>query len=229
MKKIKLFCYPWSGGNGALFFKYSKLLGENFEVVPADIEIDENKSFKENIVIAAEKVIDQLENSDKLILFGHSMGAVVSFEVAKVLADRINSDRMGLVISGMLPPTRELLGQLDSNLTCESAKKYSSELGMGNLDMLPDSFLNAVIEKMNKDNRFLKGYESCGNPKLSSHAAILYSEQELEMGNPEAWSEMFDGNVEYITVTGKHFYLTEDFTPVSDAIKNIEKELMKGR
>lgn len=46
MKKIKLFCYPWSGGNGALFFKYSKLLGENFEVVPADIEIDENKSFK---------------------------------------------------------------------------------------------------------------------------------------------------------------------------------------
>lgn len=68
IEKIKLFCYPWSGGNGALFFKYSKLLGENFEVVPADIEIDENKSFKENIVIAAEKVIDQLENSDKLIL-----------------------------------------------------------------------------------------------------------------------------------------------------------------
>ena len=32
-----------------------------------------------------------------------------------------------------------------------------------------------------------------------------------------------------ITVKGKHFYLTEDFTPVSDAIKNIEKELMKGR
>lgn len=52
------------------------------------------------------------------------MGAVVSFEVAKVLADRINSDRMGLVISGMLPPTRELLGQLDSNLTCESAKIF---------------------------------------------------------------------------------------------------------
>lgn len=61
---------------------------------------------------------------------------------------------------------------------------------------------------------------SCGNNIF---------EQELEMGNPEAWSEMFDGNVEYITVKGKHFYLTEDFTPVSDAIKNIEKELMKGR
>ena len=40
MKKIKLFCYPWSGGNGALFFKYSKLLGENFDIIPSDMDID---------------------------------------------------------------------------------------------------------------------------------------------------------------------------------------------
>ena len=160
MKKIKLFCYPWSGGNGALFFKYSKLLGENFDIIPSDMDIDESKSFKENITAAADKVTKKLEKDEMFILFGHSMGAVVAFEIAKLLVRKIDCDRMGLIISGMLPPTRELLGQLDSDLTRENAKSYSSELGMNNLDMLPDAFLDGVISKMNKDNRFLKGYES---------------------------------------------------------------------
>lgn len=229
MKKIKLFCYPWSGGKGALFFKYSKLLGENFDIIPSDIDIDESKSFKENITAAADKVIEQLEKDEVFILFGHSMGAVVAFEIAKLLVRKIDCERMGLVISGVLPPTRELLGQLDSDLTRESAKSYSSELGMDNLTMLPDAFLDGVISKMNKDNRFLKGYESCGNGKIPSPTAVIYSEQELEMGKPEAWAELFSGDAEYITVNGKHFYLTEDLTPVSFAMKSIGKKLQKGR
>ena len=163
------------------------------------------------------------------ILFGHSMGAVVAFEIAKLLVRKIDCDRMGLIISGMLPPTRELLGQLDSDLTRESAKSYSSELGMNNLDMLPDAFLDGVISKMNKDNRFLKGYESCENGKIPSPTAVIYSEQELEMGKPEAWAELLSGDVEYITVNGKHFYLTEDIAPVSFAIKSIGEKLQKGR
>ena len=229
MKKIKLFCYPWSGGNGALFFKYSKLLGENFDIIPSDMDIDESKSFKENITAAADKVTKKLEKDEMFILFGHSMGAVVAFEIAKLLVRKIDCDRMGLIISGMLPPTRELLGQLDSDLTRESAKSYSSELGMNNLDMLPDAFLDGVISKMNKDNRFLKGYESCENGKIPSPTAVIYSEQELEMGKPEAWAELLSGDVEYITVNGKHFYLTEDIAPVSFAIKSIGEKLQQGR
>ena len=229
MKKIKLFCYPWSGGNGALFFKYSKLLGENFDIIPSDMDIDESKSFKENITAAADKVTKKLEKDEMFILFGHSMGAVVAFEIAKLLVRKIDCDRMGLIISGMLPPPRELLGQLDSDLTRENAKSYSSELGMNNLDMLPDAFLDGVISKMNKDNRFLKGYESCENGKIPSPTAVIYSEQELEMGKPEAWAELLSGDVEYITVNGKHFYLTEDIAPVSFAIKSISEKLQKGR
>ena len=110
MKKIKLFCYPWSGGNGALFFKYSKLLGENFDIIPSDMDIDESKSFKENITAAADKVTKKLEKDEMFILFGHSMGAVVAFEIAKLLVRKIDCDRMGLIISGMLPPTKGTVG-----------------------------------------------------------------------------------------------------------------------
>ena len=49
------------------------------------------------------------------------------------------------------------------------------------------------------------------------------------MGKPKAWAELLSGDVEYITVNGKHFYLTEDIAPVSFAIKSIGEKLQKGR
>ena len=225
---MKLFCYPWSGGSSALYFKYSKILGNDITIIPSDVDCSKGTAFLEVIQNSAEKIVQQVQENEKFILFGHSMGAVIAYEINKALNGKIDLKNVGLVISGMLPPSRDMFEKLDSELTCEKAKNYSSELGMDNLDKLPDTFLDAVINKMNADNKFLKGYESCGDIKLEGPSAVIYSEQELALGHPSAWKELLSDDLEYVTVKGRHFYLTEDFSAVSKVINNIRLRLEKN-
>lgn len=86
------------------------------------MDIDESKSFKENITAAADKVTKKLEKDEMFILFGHSMGAVVAFEIAKLLVRKIDCDRMGLIISGMLLPQGNCWDSLTAILPVKTPK-----------------------------------------------------------------------------------------------------------
>lgn len=222
---MKLFCYPWSGGNSSLFFKYAELLGDKWTIIPLNPDFNNDTPFRELICCEFENILKQTENEEKIILFGHSMGAVIAFETAKMLADKRPSENIGLVVSGMLPPSIEFFNKLDTSLDREKAQNYSKQLGMDSLDKLPNIFLDAVINKMNTDNLLLQRYESCGKKTFSGYSAVIYSEQELSFGEPSDWAEVFKGDAEYIKVKGKHFYLTEDFKPVSDVLNRIRKKL----
>ena len=78
---------------------------------------------------------------------------------------------------------------------------------------------------MNHDNLLRKRYESCCDIKLSVPAAVIYSEQEQEQGDISDWEKILAGDTEYIRVKGNHFYLTEDFSAVKNAIINIRHKL----
>jgi surfactin synthase thioesterase subunit len=202
------------------------MLGKDTEIIPIDSEFDNETPFSEVILSLAESIIHQIQHSEKFILFGHSMGAVLAYETAKVLSERIIPFQIGIVLSGMLPPSREIFSKLDSELDREKAKNYSADLGMNTLSMLPDKYLDAVIEKMNSDNLLLKRYENCCDIKLSIPTAVIYSEQEQILGDITQWAEKFTGDIEYIKVTGNHFYLINDFSEVKKALVNVRRKLV---
>lgn len=220
---MKLFCFPWSGGSSEFYFRYSSILGNDIEIIPINPLFDDETPFREAIASLKEEIISKTKKDEKFILLGHSMGAVLAYEAAKMLCS--DSYKFGAVFSGMLPPSADIFAKLDSELDREKARKYSSELGMNTLSILPDRYLDAVTEKMNHDNLLLKRYESCCDIKLSVPAAVIYSEQEQEQGDISDWEKILAGDTEYIRVKGNHFYLTEDFSAVKNAIINIRHKL----
>jgi len=171
------------------------MLGNDMEMIPMDSAFDNDTPFREVISSLAESVIQQIQHSERFILFGHSMGAALAYETAKALSERIMPSQIGVVLSGMLPPSRKIFSKLDSELDREKAKKYSFDLGMSTLSMLPDKYLDAVIEKMNSDNLLLKRYESCCDVKLSISATVIYSEQEQALGDITEWAEKFTDDI----------------------------------
>lgn len=223
---MKLFCFPYSGGSSALFHKYDNVIGENIEIVPVDLDYHEEDSFKDVIKLLAESIYNRLNKEEPFILFGHSMGGVIAYEVDKFLCKLVNPGKIGLVISGMVPPSLNYFNKLDSNITQKKALEYSKQLGMDNLDKLPVEYLEFVIKKMNQDNNLLKRYESYDYIFSDGVGAVIYSEQELNLGEPEDWKDLLPTDTAYYKVKGNHFYLLDNFEFVTNVIHKVAEKLI---
>jgi medium-chain acyl-[acyl-carrier-protein] hydrolase len=87
---LRLFCFPYAGGGASIFHTWPQYLPSNIEVCTIQLPGRENR-FRESPFTAVSALVSDLcENivpylEKPFALFGHSMGAIVSFEFAREL------------------------------------------------------------------------------------------------------------------------------------------------
>jgi medium-chain acyl-[acyl-carrier-protein] hydrolase len=88
--KIRLFCFPYAGGTNIIFRTWGKALGPSIAVCTAHLPGRERRltekpytSAQSLVEAAAEAITPHLDLP--FAFFGHSMGAVISFELARHL------------------------------------------------------------------------------------------------------------------------------------------------
>lgn len=113
MDKLRLFCIPYAGGTAAAFFKWKTLLDKRIELIPIELS-GKGSRFQEPLYNTVEeaaddiyiKIKEQISNGP-YVLFGHSLGALLSY----VLAIRIREENMNMpkhiFFSGMGSPFME--------------------------------------------------------------------------------------------------------------------------
>lgn len=107
--EFRLLCFPHSGGGASIFRKWSTYLPNTFEVYPVQLPGRENR-FREPLLQSMESVIEELWPQvipllDKpLALFGHSLGALIVFELAKKIEANRIQQKVILFVSACLPP-----------------------------------------------------------------------------------------------------------------------------
>ena len=109
MARFRLFCFPYAGGGSAIFRPWSKQMHRYIEVVPALLPGRELR-LREPACTRVEPLVESLAREivpylDRpFAFFGHSMGAIISFELARRLRweRRIEPDH--LFISGRRAP-----------------------------------------------------------------------------------------------------------------------------
>lgn len=88
--RLRLFCLPYAGGSASLFRTFSRYLPAEIEVWPVQLPGRESR-LREPAYSRMEPLIDALLAAISpyftmpFALFGHSMGALVSFELARAL------------------------------------------------------------------------------------------------------------------------------------------------
>jgi medium-chain acyl-[acyl-carrier-protein] hydrolase len=111
--RLRLFCFPHAGGGASAFRDWSGELPPDVEVCPVQYPGRETR-FKEPLCSSLAALADALASAlrpewDKpFAFFGHSMGALVAWELARVLARRKAPPPSRLIVSGRgaphLPP-----------------------------------------------------------------------------------------------------------------------------
>ncbi|CAN0038516.1 unnamed protein product [Choristocarpus tenellus] len=108
---MRLFCMAWAGGNSTAFGKWKGILPESLEVnaieLPGRISRAKERCLTSmaEIVLGIAQALTSLELLDKpYAFFGHSMGALVAFELALKLVADGEPTPAHLIVSGCRPP-----------------------------------------------------------------------------------------------------------------------------
>lgn len=173
----------------------------------------------------ADHIADALERqgADSAAYFGHSMGAVLAYEVAQRLRERAAQGPARLFVSGRRAPSRRRPGgpgrvhlRDDDGLVAELRK-----VGGTDPSFLNDRELLAEILPVTRnDYKAIETYVWADRPPLDCPITALVGDHDPQTTSDEAaaWAEHTTGAFDLRVFPGGHFYLDARRDDVTDVV-----------
>jgi surfactin synthase thioesterase subunit len=214
--KVRLVCLPHAGGSASFFFPVSKSLAPAVEVLAVQYPGRQDRRHEpniDNIPDLADQIFDALSflGDRPLALFGHSMGAVLAYEVAMRMQDARLPPPVHLFASGRRAPSR----YRDERVHQQSDARIVSELRTlsgTNAAMLADpEVLEMIMPAVRSDYRAVETYRHDPGRKLDCPVTVLTGESDPRVSIDEAcaWDEHTTGPTELKVLPGGHFFLID--------------------
>ncbi|MFI6165514.1 thioesterase II family protein [Nocardia sp. NPDC051052] len=153
------------------------------------------------------------------VLFGHSMGAVVAYEMARQLS-AAGAPPVGLVASAHPAPALTRPGRIHLG-SDEDLVRELRRTGATHHDLLDnDTMLRAFLPIIRGDYRVAETYRPLPGTKLRVPVTVWYGSQDSEVDAWEAaaWRDATGGPCEFRAFEGGHFYLDEHRRSVVDLL-----------
>ncbi|MCE6998423.1 alpha/beta fold hydrolase [Saccharothrix sp. S26] len=215
-----MLCFPHAGGGASYYRPWAAAF-------PADVElwvvqypgredrmtearIDEMGVLVDEVsgVLLAE--LDDLP----LVLFGHSMGAAVAHEVARVLAEARPGLVRKLVVSGRMAPKHEMTKVASVHLADDDGLvAHVVALGGTSAAVFAEPELrDLLLPVIRNDYRLIETYRPTDVAPLDVPVTAIIGSRDaratVELARP--WSEIAGAGFALKVLEGGHFYLTEN-------------------
>jgi pyochelin biosynthetic protein PchC len=222
--QLRVLCFPYAGGTANAFRAWSAAAPPWVEVIAVQYPGHADRigdACAESIDAMSSAIASAYEQGDDVptTFFGHSLGAVVAYEVARALQARGRSP-VALVVSGRPAPHLDRGG--DVHLLDEDGIFADMvRLGGTSPELLEHAELRALLLPMlRSDYRLSETYHPALEPTLRVPVMACLSDGDPEVTESEArgWAAVTDGPFVLRTFTGNHFYLTANYGEVVDAI-----------
>jgi surfactin synthase thioesterase subunit len=220
----RLFCFPHGGGSPAEYVRWAgALTGVEVHVLHLP---GRGARLAEPPLADLESLVDAVVDRvalgpGRFAFFGHSLGALVAYEVTRALRALGRPLPEHLVVSGFpAPPVAEpdtAVHELpDAELVAEVARRH----GGVPPEVLGDPVLRAMVAgPLRADHRVLHGYRWRPSPPLDV-PITAYGGREDRVTEAElrAWADLTTGPTAVRMFPGGHFYLRERPAPVLRAL-----------
>ncbi len=210
----RLVCFPHAGGSANYYFPLSRALAPGIEVLAVQYPGRQDRLREKpagSVTELADSICAVLEPwmDGRAAFFGHSMGAIVAFEVARRLRDQSAGTPLRLLVSGHGAPSRprneavHLRG--DAGIVAEMRR-----LGGTSPRFLEDEdWVSLVLPAVRGDYQAIETYAYSPGPPLDCPVTALAGDSDPEVTTAElrAWAEHCTGGFESRTFPGGHFYI----------------------
>jgi pyochelin biosynthetic protein PchC len=224
--RYRLVCFPHAGGSASFYFPLFKALRGVADVLAVQYPGRQDRLSErciENIEGLADGIFTSLRplTDAPLVLFGHSMGAVLAFEVARRL-ERVSggSQLLGLVSSGRRAP---------SVYRCERVHQRDEagliaaigELSGTDTRLLADGQMRRMLlPSIRSDYKAIETYRYQPGPELACPVCVLVGTTDPLVTEDEAraWRRHTTGRFSLRRFPGGHFYLSEQWNSIVSAL-----------
>jgi len=221
----RLACFPHAGGSASFFFSFSRSLAGVLEVVAVQYPGRQERRGEPcfgSMAELADQVFTVLKRmTDRpLALFGHSMGAIAAFEVARRLENKAGVSPATLFVSSRRAPSQHraehVHQQNDEGLVAEIKALSGTDTRV--LDN--QELLRMVLPTIRSDYEAIETYQYQDALKLHCpiHAFVGDADPRATIEEVAAWDQCTTGQFTLSVFSGGHFYLNEHQVDVAKAV-----------
>lgn len=223
---IRLVCLPHAGGAATYYFPMSSSLPSWVDVLAVQYPGRQDRRGDrciDSIGELADRVSEAVFEDAKLptAFFGHSMGAVVAFEVARRLEAR-GAPPAVLFVSGRRAPSRTRPGwihQLDNAGIIAELRRLSAT---DDKVLSDEEFMRAALPAIRNDYKAIETYACPGGTAVTSPITVLVGDRDPQttIEEAEAWRRHTTGAFTLKTFPGGHFFLNDNRMKVAAEVIN---------
>ncbi|WP_255955328.1 thioesterase II family protein [Streptomyces odontomachi] len=229
---VTLLCFPHAGGSASYFFPYSQALAPHVELAAVQYPGRQDRRLEpliDNIADIADIVHEILTGTlaqgdgRRYAFFGHSMGAIVAFEVAQRMKRTTGTAPVHLFASGRRAPSRHRDGDVhkrdDAGLITELRT-----VGATDPRFLGDpELLAAILPVTRNDYRAIETYTWTTDETLDCPITAFVGDNDPQTTTDEAksWAAHTTGEFDMRVFPGGHFYLDAHRAELADTISGV--------
>lgn len=225
-----LLCFPPAGGGPSFFAPWSGA-SSVFDVAPIDLPGKEKLLFEEpfdtvprlaRAILPA--AITAVADRRRITLFGHCFGAIVAYELARLLEVECPTRELLLFASGSAAPG-EIPWTRAADLPDEGLLNQVG-LNAGEPQSIPEDpeLRELILPALRADVTAHESYEPPADPLASCSVVTVRGERDALVDAEAAarWRDFTTGRFGSFELPGSHMYLTEQWGPL---MAHMEKEL----
>ncbi|MEV8016418.1 alpha/beta fold hydrolase [Streptomyces sp. NPDC086554] len=232
--RARLLCLPHAGGSAPFYLPFARSIGPDVEVLavqyPGRHDRDDEPGVDSIHGLADALLAEVLPYGDRpLAIFGHSLGAMIAFELALRLEEK-GATPLVVFVSGRRAPSRRRADDRAVHLSDEEVliAELRALSGTDARVFENKELLRMALPAIRNDYKAAETYRYVPGPRLAApvRGYVGDDDPKATLDEVRSWSEHTDGGFEMSTYPGGHFYLSDQMQVVAAAVRGQIAEVL---
>lgn len=230
---VQIYCFPHAGGGASSFSFWSKSCPDCIEISALQLPGHENRileALSSSWVEITSSITESIMTDAKVpyVFFGHSMGTILAYEVARRIRGTGKQEPIGLFLSGRNAPTvesnlKKISDLPDAQFYYELVNRYGAEHAKS---LLYPEIREVYLPILRNDLKLVESYNHDVTTPLNMPFFIYYGKDDklTTLDKLCEWRYLTAGKFSKREFEGDHFYYQNNR---EELLKNLAVDILR--